>query len=241
MSGTGDRVGKTLVTTALAAHWLRYGRGYGSSPSLGLLKLLECSAAESAAESAAGSDRDSQFYARTFNLDQTPDQYAPLQLSTPNLLSSLTNPGNSLNFQALWQTLSSLSQTKDWVLAEGPGGLGTPLSLDTTLADLAWDWRLPTLLVVPLTSAELSPEPINAAIAQIALARQSRCPLQGIILNSLTPAASSPNHWQTYQTLLTRLSHLPVLGTVPYLSDPEDLEKLIPIADEFDWAKIRPS
>jgi len=63
------------------------------------------------------------------------------------------------------------------VLVEALGGLGSPVSEEFTVADLA-EWRLPTVLVVPVKLGAIA-----QAVANVALARPSRVHLKGIVLN----------------------------------------------------------
>ncbi|NJL88098.1 MAG: AAA family ATPase, partial [Leptolyngbyaceae cyanobacterium SM1_1_3] len=51
--------------------------------------------------------------------------------------------GRTVELEKIWHSYEVLCQTKDFVLVEGLGGLGSPVTYETTLADLAWDWRIP--------------------------------------------------------------------------------------------------
>ncbi|WP_448571245.1 ATP-dependent dethiobiotin synthetase BioD [Trichothermofontia sp.] len=135
----------------------------------------------------------------------------------------------------LWTQLSQLVQACDWVLLDGVGSLGTPLTQETTLADLAWDWRLPTVLVAPV-----APGTIAQVVAQVALARQCRIHLRGIVLNCQTPAAMAQVETWVPIALLQSLTQVRVLGTLPYLPTPSDRDKLVPAVATLDLDRLLP-
>ncbi|WP_448565042.1 ATP-dependent dethiobiotin synthetase BioD [Trichothermofontia sp.] len=140
-----------------------------------------------------------------------------------------------LNCDRLWAQVSQLSQACDWLLLDGVGSLGTPVTPETTLADLAWDWRLPTVLVAPV-----APGAIAQVIAQVALARQCRVHLRGIVLNCLSPAAEQQAETWMPIDLLQSLTHVRVLGTVPYLPVPMDTEKQVQAVAGLDLERVLP-
>lgn len=140
-----------------------------------------------------------------------------------------------LNCDRLWEQVSTLAQDSDWLLLDGVGSLGTPLTRETTLADLAWDWRLPTLLVAPVT-----PGAIAQVVAQVALARQCRLHLRGIVLNCQTPAAMTQIETWMPLKLLQSLTNVQVLGTLPYLAIPTDQDKLVQAVATLDLDRLLP-
>jgi dethiobiotin synthetase len=143
--------------------------------------------------------------------------------------------GRSVALAQAWQTLVTLSQQRDLVLVEAPGGLGTPVTPETTVADLAWDWRLPTVLVVPVQQGT-----INQAVAHVALAQQTRVYLKGIVLNCVQPCSEAPIADWAPTDWITSLTQKPVLGCIPYLSDAADLTKLAQVASNLDLERLLP-
>lgn len=117
------------------------------------------------------------------------------------------------NWRSLQSQKAALPQHSG-LLIEAVGSLGTPVTPESTLADLAWDWRLPTLLVTAVT-----PHCLDDLVAHVALAKQARCDVRGIVLNCTTPTAEENRlDWAPPQQVAA-LSQRPVLGTVPYLAD----------------------
>ncbi|MGF1515662.1 MAG: ATP-dependent dethiobiotin synthetase BioD [Elainellaceae cyanobacterium] len=146
-----------------------------------------------------------------------------------------------LDLAQTWRQLGELSGNNEassdrsrddgFVLLELPGELGTPLTPEVTVADLAWDWRLPTVLVVPVAGGMVA-----QAIAHVALARQSRVHLKGIVLNHRGPAPEAA----AQGALIQSLTQIPILGTLPYLTDPTDSAALAAAAAQLDLERLFP-
>ena len=214
ISGTDTEVGKTVVTSALAAYW----QTYRSSQSLAILKPLQ------------SGEGDREHYQHLFQLNQTPEQINPLHFQqplAPPIAAELE--GKAIDLAKVWQTLCDLQQTYDWVLVEGLGGLGSPVTHELTVADLARDWCLPTLLVVPVKLGA-----IGQAVAHAALACQSRLTMRGILLNCVTPCTAKELENWTPKEMIQALTHLPILGILPYLEDPTDFAQLAQVAANWE-------
>ncbi|HBB33281.1 MAG TPA: ATP-dependent dethiobiotin synthetase BioD, partial [Cyanobacteria bacterium UBA9273] len=116
---------------------------------------------------------------------------------------------------------------------EGLGGLGSPVTRELTVADLARDWHLPAVLVVPVQLGAIA-----QAVANVALARQSGVQLQGIVLNCTQPRSDSEIADWTPIDLIQSLTNVPILGVLPYLADPTDLSKLAGVASDLDIERL---
>lgn len=220
IAGTDTNAGKTVLTLALAAYW----QTYCTPQKLGILKPVQ---------SGVG---DRELYHQVLNLDQSLEETNPLYFPDP-LAPPLAaeKVGQKVDLEKAWKTFQSLSHQKDWVLVEAAGGLGSPITWETTVADLAWDWHLPLILVVPVRLGAIA-----QAVANAALARQSRIHLKGIVLNCLQPLSQAEiDDWAPMKRIQS-LTQVPVLGTIPYLSDPTDLEKLAQIASDLDLERMIP-
>lgn len=220
ITGTDAGVGKTVVLSALAAYW----QTYRAPQTFGVMQPI------------AVDNRDRTLYTSLFHLDQTPDEITPdyLETSLP-LPIGFIQAGRSLALERIWKQLQHLMARHDWVLLEGVGSLGTPLTSDTVLADLAWDWRLPTLLVVPVY-----PGAIAQAVAQIALVRQLRVHLKGIVLNCTQPCTPEEVEQTVPASLLRSLTHASILGCIPYLDDPTNLSALAQAASGLALEQLLP-
>jgi dethiobiotin synthetase len=220
IAGTDTDAGKTVLTSALAAYW----QTYCTSRSLGIMKPIQ---------SGVG---DRELYIRLFNLNQSADEITPLYFQAP-LAPPLAadREGRRIELELAWKGLESLRQQRDWVLVESLGGLGSPVTHETTVADLAWDWRLPTVLVVPVRLGAIA-----QAVANVALARQTRVHLKGIVLNCTQPRTQQEIEDWAPTDLIQSLTNVPVLGVIPYLSDVTDLAKLTQVAANLDLERLMP-
>ena len=131
------------------------------------------------------------------------------------------------------------------MLMEGVGSLSSPLTSDSTVADLAWDWRLPTVLVVPV-----QPGAVGDAIAQIALARQCRIHLKGVVLNMTHTIPNEVTTLKSVGNLIQTLTQVPVLGHLPHLDaadfngqdfNQRSASKLAHIAFSLDLERLLPA
>ena len=218
IAGTDTEVGKTVVTTAL----MSYGQTYWPDRKLGLMKPVQTGLG------------DRELYHRLFQLDQTLEELNPIYLEAPLAPPiAAQREGRKVDLGLVWRAFEQLRQKRDWVLLEALGGLGSPVTAQTTVADLAWDWRLPTVLVVPVKLGAIA-----QAVANVALARQCRVHLRGIVFNCLRPDQALDE--LTPKELIESLTNVPVLGAIPYLEDPTDLGKLAEAAAGLDLERLWP-
>lgn len=226
IAGTDAKVGKTVVVMAVLAYWQRYC----ATRQVGVMKPVECRHNDESTE------RDCEKLSRLFKLSQSLTDITPISLSTAALPPIATaRTGIQINLEDLWQRLRALQQQKDFVLLEAWGGLGTPLTEETTVADLAWDWQIPTVLVVPVQLGSVA-----QAVTNVALAHQSRVHLKGIILNSAQPCDKQDRENWAPIDLIQSLTRKPVLGCMPYLEDLADINKLAQIASEWQLERFLP-
>jgi dethiobiotin synthetase len=219
-----SQAGKTVLTIALAAYWQTYHR----SKSLAILKPVDTGLQ-------SGGDRS--LYSQLFPLAQSLDEITPIAYHTPGLPPlAADSEGKQIDLATLWGTLQQLCAQRDWVLLEAFGGLGTPITHELTMANLAGDWRLPTVLVVPVTK-----DAIAHAVATVALARQSKIALKGIILNCIDPHAQEEMESWVAIGLLQSLTQVPVLGWLPHLTQPIAVQGMAQIAANLDLERLLPS
>jgi dethiobiotin synthetase len=214
ITGTDTDVGKTVLTSALVAYWQRH---HGLH-SLGLMKPIQAGLG------------DRELYTDLFDLNQTPEEITPLQFEAPlapPLAADLE--GRTIDLAPVWTGLAQLLEQRQWVLVEALGGLGSPVTHEWTVADWAAAWQLPIVLVV---SVKLGA--IGQAVANVALARQHRLSIRGIVLNCASPEAVERQADWAPMPLITRLTQLPVLGTLPWLANPRDLDQLVTGASSLD-------
>lgn len=215
ITGTDTEIGKTVVTLALIAYWQKYL----SLDKLGVMKFIQ-----------TGVGGDSHLYQQLFALEQLPALINPVSYETPVAPPVAAEQENRpIDLTTIWQALTSLGQTRELVLIEALGGLGSPITWEMTVADIAAAWRLPLVLVVPVKLGAIA-----QTVANVALARQHQIPIKGIIFNCLTPEAESRQAEWTPAERISNLCQVPCLGTIPYLSDANDLEKLAQVASNLE-------
>lgn len=220
ISGTDTDSGKTVVTAALIAYWQRYCWAYR----LGVCKPVQ---------SGVG---DREFYSKLFKLDQSLEELNPLWYKTPvapPLAAAIE--GQSVDLAYAWKMYSQLANGRDWTLVEGAGGLGSPVTEELTVADIAYQWRLPVLLVVPVKLGSIS-----AAVANVALAEQKKLKLKGIVLCCTEPRTQSQLDSWTPIEMIESLTRVPVLGVMPYLRHVRDVDVLSDMAAQMDLEQIMP-
>jgi dethiobiotin synthetase len=214
ISGIDTGIGKTLVASALAA----YLQTYRSEQRLAIFKPIQ----------SGPGDRD--WYAQRFTLSQTLEQITPLYFNAPIAPPlAAAAEGKIIDLALLWKVFQDLQSSYDWVLIEGVGSLGTPITAELTGADLAHDWRLPTVLVVPVRLGA-----IGQAIAQVALAQRAKVNLRGFILSCPESCSAEEIEQWASINLLESMTQQPVLGILPYLSDPTDLAQLAKTAAQWN-------
>ncbi|MFM7427945.1 MAG: dethiobiotin synthase [Elainella sp.] len=235
ITGTAAQVGKTVVLTALMAYWQRYTRR-----SVGVMKPLDW-VPNSASRDQPGANGDqgrsypdAELFQQLFQLDQPTEQITPILLSGP-ALPPTTAEQTGLDLDLLWRQFQQLQQQHELVLLEGWGGLGSPLTAETTGADLAWDWRIPTILVVPV-----EPGAVAQAVAHVALANQARVHLKGIVLNEVRPCSRQDHADWVPTRLLQSLTRKPLLGCIPHLANPRDLNSLTQAAADLELELLLP-
>jgi dethiobiotin synthetase len=218
ITATDTEAGKTVLTTALIAYWQKYR----TTRSLGIMKPIQ---------SGVG---DRETYQKLFSLQQTPEEITPLYFEAPLAPPIAAMKENrQVDLGVVWQALTKLQRERDFVLIEALGGLGSPVTDELTVADIAAEWRLPTILVVPIRLGAIS-----AAVANVALAKMTRVNLLGIVLNCTQARTEEEIENWTPNGLMRSLTNTPILGCLPYLENPNDLDKLAQVASNLDLERI---
>jgi dethiobiotin synthetase len=214
ISGTDTGIGKTIVTSALLAYW----QTYRCHERIAVCKPLQ------------SGEGDREWYTRLFTLAQPPESINPLYYEQP-LAPPLAadQEGQEIDLWQAWITLQALQAQFDWVFVEGLGSLGSPVTHELTVADLAREWRLPILLVVPVRLGC-----IGQAVAHVALARQHGLEIKGLILNGVQPLSSKEIDQWAPPDLIQALTQVPTLGMMPYLDNLCDPMNLARVASSLD-------
>ena len=220
ITGTDTEAGKTVLTTALAAYWQKYQL----SRSFGMMKLIQAGVG------------DRELYSQLFSLNQSLEEITPLYFDAPLAPPvAAAKEGRTVDLGIVWKALENLRSTREWVIVEALGGLGSPVTDELTVADLAATWRLPTVLVVPVRLGAIA-----SSVANVALARLTGVNLKGIVLNCTQPRSEAEIADWTPIDLIQSLTNTPVLGLLPYLENPTDIDKLALVASDLDLERLMP-
>lgn len=219
ITGIDTEIGKTWVTTALLA----YGRRYCPNQRWAIFKPIQTGVTpgvDHGVDHEQGGDRS--HYLRLFDLHQSADDISPLSFQAP-LAPPLAaqREERAIDLAPVWQTLQKLQASYDQVLIEGIGGLGTPITWEWTVADLAAAWKLPILLVVPVRLGAIA-----QIVANVALARQHQLKIHGIILNCIQPCTELEIEQWAPKELITALTQVPIVGMLPFMATLEDIDAL---------------
>ncbi|MEB3312463.1 MAG: dethiobiotin synthase [Snowella sp.] len=220
VTGTDTDVGKTVLTSTLAAYWYQYR----SNQSLGLMKLMQTGIG------------DDEHYQSLFANHATGDIVTPLKFKTPVAPPiAAEREGREIPLETVWQALTQLQKKHQFVLVEALGGLGSPVTSELSVADIAGLWRLETVLVVPVKLGAIA-----QAVANVALARQTKVTVKGIVLSCNKPESEEKlDDWAPIE-MVQNFTQVPVLGVLPYFSAEQlkDIHYLGQIGSRLDWEKL---
>ena len=115
------------------------------------------------------------------------------------------------------------------------GGLGSPVTAELTVGNVVADWRLPTVLVVPVKLGAIA-----HTVANVAFARSLKIDLRGIILNCSQLEAVGRTEDLTPISLIESLTQIPVIGTLPYAKDWDNSDRIAQKVADWDLELILP-
>jgi dethiobiotin synthetase len=219
--GTDTDVGKTVLTTALGSYW----HTFYSRKKLGLMKLIQTGIG------------DRQLYQRLFSDADSIQCVTPLWFETPVAPPiAAIRENRIIDLTQVWQAFTQLQQESDFVIVEALGGLGSPVTEELTVADLAATWGFRVVLVVPVKLGAIA-----QTVANVALARQLKVQLQGIILSCVQSVSDEQLADWTPINLIESFTQIPVLGILPHLNNTEDLTTLASVASNLNLEALLPS
>lgn len=202
ITGTDTGVGKTLVSCALLHAFAAQGkRVAGFKP-------------VAAGVDADGCSDDAQALRAASTVQLAYAQVNPYCLRTaiaPHIAAH--NEGVYIEFPRILAAYSELHELADVVIVEGAGGFLVPLNDRQNSADLAQELNLPVILVVGMRLGCLN----HALLTAEAIAARGLT-LAGWVANVLD--AQMPALRENIETLRMRCT-APLLGTVPYLAQPD--------------------
>ncbi len=226
IAGTDTDVGKTFVTIALAVYWRKYRLhdDINLKKILSIFKLMQTGVG------------DVELYSRLFANAEEIEILTPLRFDAPLAPPiAAAKEGRVIELGKVWQDFTVAQEKSDLVLLESLGGLGSPVTDELTVGNIAADWRLPTVLVVPVRLGAIA-----HTVANVALARSLKIDLKGIILNCSQLEAVGRIDDLTPIDMIQSLTQVPVIGTLPYAKDWENSDHIAQKVANWDLELILP-
>jgi dethiobiotin synthetase len=194
ITGTDTEIGKTAFTAGLATVLKRQGLN------VGVMKPI-----------AAGSRADAELLKQAACVNDALDTINPIYLRdplSPNIAAARED--KTLDLDLIFDAYKNLCHLHDLMLVEGVGGLLVPITDTTLVADLAVRFNQPLIII-----ARAALGTINHTLLTIEAARARNLNILGVVYNTLSPG--SPDlAAQTSPEVITRISGIPSLGTIPY-------------------------
>lgn len=213
ITGTDTGVGKTIVTSALAAALRAEGLDAGVWKPVQSGCLLGRGAT------------DAERLLQSTGICERPEAVAPFTFEAPlSPMLAARLEGVTLGLQEIIAAGEPLIGRYQTLLIEGAGGVAVPLTEDALVIDLISMLQVPVLIV-----ARAGLGTINHTLLTISFLQQRGIPIVGIIINNSegVDALDDPSI-ATNTELIERYSGgLKVLGHFPYLHDEADPETLI--------------
>lgn len=208
VTGTDTGIGKTFITTAIAATLAARGHRVGVAKPVetGCRRKDDRLVPEDALALAAAAGDPSPLEAVCPH--RFPDPLAPSLAAERS--------GGRLDVEALATELRRRAVAVDVLLVEGAGGLLVPLTRTASFADFAARLAAPILVVV---GSRLGA--INHALLTFEVAAVRGLPLAGYVVNCLAPPDDLAV--ATNEDLLRELTAVPCLGVIPWVADAADL------------------
>ena len=226
ITGTDTEIGKTVVAGGLAAALKAAGIN------VGVMKPIASGGIEHKGHIVS---EDAIFLKHAAQVDDALDLINPICLRHPLAPSVAAEiEGVSMNPQQIDEAFAQLCQSHEFMVVEGVGGIAVPICEDFLVVNMAQRFQLPLLIV-----ARPNLGTINHTVLTVEFARSFNLEICGIVLNA-SQEESKGLAEETNPRELERLTHQPILGTVPFnerlqgnTPHPDFLSQFI--SDHIDW------
>ena len=211
VTGTDTGIGKTFVACLLASWAYRHGINVGVMKPIatGGRRLRFAGTARWVSE-------DAQRLVRAAHSDDPWPLVNPACFSEPLApWTAALRAHRTIRLAQLLRAVRAMARRHEFLIVEGVGGLFVPLTAQATVADLAFAYGLPLVIVARPDLGTL-----NHTLLTYHIARQRGLRVLGIILNHATPPSRDRSARVVHRTNLERLRRLvtaPVYGPLPYI------------------------
>lgn len=205
ITGTDTDVGKTYVAAGLAVTLRMMGID------VGVMKPF----AAGIAQKKGFKSEDVEILSNAAQVDDPESllnpQFFPIAASPYTALKNLkTKP----NIKLILNRFKKLSGLHSMMLVEGMGGIMTPILQDYFVTNLIKDMKLPAIIV---TRTKIGT--VNHTIMTCKMCEKYKIPVKGILINNFDTDGYKVNELKRD---LENLTNMPVLGSIPFISDMSD-------------------
>lgn len=205
VTGTDTEIGKTLVSAALLHAMVQQGwRSVGMKPVAAGAELID----------GEMRNEDVVMLTAASNVDAPGNLINPYLLklpAAPHIAAALED--RQIRLELILESYRHLADQVDAVVVEGVGGFRVPFNDDHDSADLAQVLQLPVILVVGMRLGC-----INHALLTVEAIEARGLTLAGWVANS---SQTEMTHLQANIDALAQRLPAPLLGTIPYLKNPQ--------------------
>jgi len=211
ITGTDTGVGKTSITAGLAGSMRKLGMD------VGVMKPI-----------ATGYPNKTGFKSSDVTkLVEIASVKDPENLINPVFLSLPTSPYDatkllelSIDMPLIFDQFKKLSSLHEMLLVEGIGGIMTPITKNFYVADMVKEMNIETIIVTRATLGTL-----NHTVMTCKMCKEYGIKIRGLVVNNFdekgTPAEKNA------PSTLYELTNIPILGTIPFIKDLNNIEKMI--------------
>ena len=211
ITGTDTGVGKTSITAGLAGSMRKIG------VDVGVMKPI-----------ATGYPNKTGFKSSDVaKLVEAASINDPENLINPVFLSLPTSPYDatkllelSIDMSLIFEQFKKLLSLHEILLVEGIGGVMTPITKNFFVADMIKGMGVDAIIITRATIGTL-----NHTVMTCKMCEDYGIKIRGLVINNFdekgTPAEKNA------PSTLYELTNIPILGTIPFIKDLNNIEKLI--------------
>ncbi|HET6458434.1 MAG TPA: dethiobiotin synthase [Nitrosopumilaceae archaeon] len=217
ITGTDTGVGKTSIMVGLAGSMRKLGMD------VGIMKPI-----------ATGYPKRTGFRSSDVTkLVEATSIKDPENLINPVFLPLPTSPYDatkllelSVDMPLIFDQFKKLLSIHEILLVEGIGGIMTPITKNFFVADMIKGMGIETIIVTRATIGTL-----NHTVMTCKMCKDYGIKIRGLIINNFdekgTPAEKNSS------STLYEITNIPILGTVPFIKDLNNAEKLIEYVEKY--------
>lgn len=219
VTGTDTEVGKTYVSALIARQLKQQG------VRVGVYKPAASGCLENDDGTLFSEDADTLWNAA--GKPATVNHVCPQMFRAPLAPHiSAKAEGKEINRELLAEGIEYWQQNSDFIIVEGAGGLMSPISNDDFVADLAYEFGFPLIVVVANKLGCIN-HTLQTLIT--AASYEDGIPIAGIIVNNVNPLGTNDQSLVSNPAEIERVCIPPILATVDFEQG---------LSREIDWLDL---